>query len=358
MSTNHILLVNKQNIYEVKQSKEPLQDLKDGEIRFHIQQYALTSNNITYAVSGFTLKYWDFFPVDETWGKVPVWGFAEVVESKCESVKIGERCYGYFPMSEYLTVQPGRVNPFGFSDIAAHRKELSPIYNFYARLAADPSFKENSKDYIPIIKPLFATSFLIYHFLKEESFFNSQQIILTSASSKTGLALAYMLQQHQTTDGKSIVGLTSARNVEFVENTGYYDKVYTYEAYQDIAKENAVIVDFAGSTKLLHQLSDDLGEHLMHIALIGLTDWKAYQGFKGLAKSKFFFAPTHIKNRYAEWGAEKTNTLLNKALYGFIEDVKSSIEITPVQGYDNLAALYLEMLDGKVNPKQGYTILN
>lgn len=358
MSINNSVLVNKQNIYQVKQAEQTLRALEDGEILFKIHQYALTTNNITYAVSGFTLKYWEFFPVDETWGSVPVWGFAEVVASKNDSVEVGEHCYGYFPMSDYLIVQPGRINPFGFSDVAEHRKNLSPIYNFYARLAADPSFKEDTKDYIPIIKPLFATSFLIYYFLKEEKFFGSDQVILTSASSKTGLALAYMLQQNQATDAKKIIGLTSPRNVEFVKSTGYYDEVITYDDYKNIKASPAAIVDFAGSTQLLHQVSDSLAEDLKHIVLVGLTDWKAYKGFKGLEKSKFFFAPTHIKNRYAEWGTEKTNTMLNKALYGFIEDIKTTIDITPVRGNTAVADLYLEMLDGKVDPKKGYSVLN
>lgn len=358
MPSNHSLLINKQNLYQVKHTEQDMRALEEGEILFKIHQYALTTNNITYAVSGFTLKYWDFFPVDETWGSVPVWGFGEVVESKNDSIQVGERCYGYFPMSDYLVVQPGRINPFGFSDIAEHRKELSPIYNFYARLAADPSFQEKTKDYIPIIKPLFATSFLIYYFLKEEHFFDSEQLIITSASSKTGLALAYMLQQNQATDNKKIIGLTSPRNVEFVTSTGYYDEVLTYDDYKNIPDIAASIVDFAGSTQLLHEVSDSLKDNLKHIVLVGLTDWKAYQGFKDFAKSKFFFAPKHIKNRYAEWGVEKTNILLNKALYSFIEAIKTSIEIMPVRGHKAVANLYLEMLDGKVDPKKGYSVLN
>ena len=167
---NRIFQVEKKNIYNVNQGKSELADLKEGEIRFKVDKYALTTNNITYAVSGFRLKYWNFFPTEEPYGIIPIWGYGDVVASKHPDIKVGERCYGYFPMSTYLTIQPRQINAFGFSDGAEHRRKLAPIYNHYSRVAADPTFNEQTEDYIPIIKPLFATSFLIYHFLKNQNF--------------------------------------------------------------------------------------------------------------------------------------------------------------------------------------------
>lgn len=32
------------------------------------------------AVMGDAVRYWEFFPADEPWGQIPVWGFAELVE--------------------------------------------------------------------------------------------------------------------------------------------------------------------------------------------------------------------------------------------------------------------------------------
>ena len=152
-TTNFI--IDQKDLFKTTSETVEIAELTAGEVLFKIDKYAFTSNNVTYAVMGHRLKYWAFFPTAAPNGIVPVWGFADVVESKNEQVKVGERVYGYFPMSDYLIVQPGRINPFGFSDVVEHRKNLSPIYNFYARLAADPSFNEETKDYIPIIKPLF-----------------------------------------------------------------------------------------------------------------------------------------------------------------------------------------------------------
>ena len=50
-----------------------------------VDRFAFTANNITYAEIGDKLGYWRFFPAPEGWGHVPVWGFAEVIESRHEA---------------------------------------------------------------------------------------------------------------------------------------------------------------------------------------------------------------------------------------------------------------------------------
>ena len=99
-----------------------------------IERYAFTTNNITYAVIGDTLGYWNFFPAEEPYGIVPVWGFANVISSKNENVSEGEKFYGYFPMSKYLKVIPKKVNTHGFIDDSNHRKKLPFVYNHYLKV--------------------------------------------------------------------------------------------------------------------------------------------------------------------------------------------------------------------------------
>jgi len=354
---NQSLQVQKANLYEVQSSQQDMQELQDGEVLMKIEKYALTTNNITYAVSGSKLRYWDFFPAEEPWGIVPAWGFGVVIESKHPDLPVGERCYGYFPMSSHLKVQPAKVSEAGFKDGIAHRTALPPIYNYYMRVNNNPAFHPSIEDYLPIIQPLFTTSFLIYHFLKEQAFFDAEQVVLTSASSKTGLALGFMLRQFKSTDGKKIVGLTSPSNVAFVKSVGYYDQVIEYDNYtSELEQTGTVIVDFAGKTQLLEEMGTSLGDHLKHIALIGITDWKSTKGFRGVPKSEFFFAPTHLQAKYKEWGQQKASAMINQSLAGFIADSKKLIEISYVDDIERLRELYLEMLDGKVDPKIGYII--
>ena len=82
--------------------------------------------------------YWNFFPGEGEWGVVPMWGHAMVAESNHPDLAVGERVYGYLPMGTQLDVLPANVTPGGFLDSAAHRQPMSPIYNQYSRLAADP----------------------------------------------------------------------------------------------------------------------------------------------------------------------------------------------------------------------------
>jgi Protein of unknown function (DUF2855) len=52
-------------------------------------RFALTANNITYAVIGEELKYWQLFPAPEGYGNVPVRGFGEVIAAKHPGIAVG-----------------------------------------------------------------------------------------------------------------------------------------------------------------------------------------------------------------------------------------------------------------------------
>ena len=351
---NQIFRVHKENIYQVDHCETELADLQAGAIRLKIDKYAFTSNNITYAVIGHQLQYWNFYPTEEPFGIIPVWGYADVVASKHQGIKAGDRFYGYYPMSSYCTLIPGNVNALGFSENAAHRRELAPVYNNYTRVATSPA--EPLEDYVPIFKPLFATSFLIYQLLKAQYFSETEQILLTSASSKTSLALAAMLKKNQANDGKKIIGLTSARNLDFVKSTNYHDEVFAYENYKDIATKKTVIVDISGNHKLLKNLSDYLNDQLGHIIMVGLTDWKSSNMASNLPKSEFFFAPTQFKVFYKLHGAEKAGKILDEALMDFIQVIKEKIVLERITDVAQLSRLYLEMVDGKVDPGRAYLV--
>ena len=108
--SNTEFLVNKNDFFTTTflDSERPI--AKKNEVLLKIEKYAFTSNNITYAVMGNTLYYWNFFPSKESNGIIPVWGFANVVSSNHKNILVGDRYYGYFPMSNYLKVIPKNIN--------------------------------------------------------------------------------------------------------------------------------------------------------------------------------------------------------------------------------------------------------
>ena len=83
--------------------------LDEEQVLFAIDSFAMTANNVTYAVMGDAMKYWNFFPTVDGWGIVPVWGFADVVGSAHPGVAVGDRYYGYWPTARNLVV----VTPCG-----------------------------------------------------------------------------------------------------------------------------------------------------------------------------------------------------------------------------------------------------
>ena len=112
--------------------------LQNGQVRLRIERFAFTANNITYAAFGEAMKYWQFYPVENGLGVIPVWGFATVLESTCADVPVGDRFYGYYPFADSVVLTPSRCNANGFVDAAPQRAELAAVYNAYTRCAADP----------------------------------------------------------------------------------------------------------------------------------------------------------------------------------------------------------------------------
>ena len=351
---NSIFLVNKYDLFETTFSEEKIPISKENEVILEIERYAFTSNNITYGVIGDTLGYWNFFPAEEPYGIIPVWGFANVTSSKNEYILEGDRFYGYFPMSRYLKVIPKKVNDFGFIDDSNHRRKLPPVYNYYSKII---KHADESLEYHPLIKPLFLTSFLNYFFLQDEKFFDCDQIILTSASSKTALSLAFLLSKYKSKVKKKIIAITSEKNMQFVSEIKFYDIVLSYDnAEENLKRSKSVIVDFAGNSDYLKKLSDHLGDGLKHVSLIGLADWSSKTNFKIIPNSKFFFAPNHAEKRYREMGVKRTTLLADELLKEFIMKVKNYIKLEYCNDPKDIHELYLKSLKGKIDPSKGYMV--
>src|SRR5215468_1275841 len=152
-----------------------------------VDRFAFTANNITYAMLGDQMKYWQLFRAPSGFGNIPVWGFGEVIASKHPAVGEGERLFGYFPMATHLVIEAGDVSKRGLRDIAAHRQGVAPVYNAYARVGNDPAYADKRGDHQALLRPLFMLSFLVDYYLAENAFFGVERVLLSSASSKTAI---------------------------------------------------------------------------------------------------------------------------------------------------------------------------
>src|SRR5690349_7089780 len=150
------LEVRRDDFAEARVVHESPAVLADGQALLAVERFGLTANVITYALAGDTIGYWRFFPAsEEGWGRVPVWGFAEVVASASDALDEGERLFGYLPMASHVCLTP-REHGGAVLDTAQHRAELPPVYNRYRRVGGAPSAGDARE---LALRPLLVTSF-------------------------------------------------------------------------------------------------------------------------------------------------------------------------------------------------------
>lgn len=332
-------------------------ELGEGEIRLRVDRFALTTNNITYAVFGEAMQYWNFFPASsEGWGRVPVWGFADVVESRCESVTVGARVYGYLPMSTDLVVVPGKMNDRGFIDTVEHRRPMATAYNNYVLVDADPIYTPDHEDHQMLLWPLFFTSFLIDDVIADAGFYGATSVVLSSASSKTAIVAAYLLHRRGDLE---VVGLTSADNLAFVEGLGCYSRVVTYDQIDSLPVESAVFVDMAGNSVVRNAVHAHYGSSLRYSMMVGGTHWDqpaAPASADALVgpTPQFFFAPTQITKRNAEWGNAVLDERVGNAWEHFVSWASEWLQFHFAIGPVAVEAAYQELLAGGADPSVGY----
>jgi uncharacterized protein DUF2855 len=355
----HQLLVKKSDISQIQSVDVTPQNLSEGDVRLRIESFALTANNITYAVTGDLIGYWKFFPVAEDgWGIVPVWGHAIVIETACDGVDLGERLYGYFPMAEELIVRPARIRQNAFTDGSDHRSQLPAVYNEYVRLNNSDHHDTALEDLQSILYPLFATSYMIYDYLMDNGYFGAQQILVGSASSKTAIGLLQLLSDDETV-GPEIIGLTSSRNQDFVKKLDVCEHVVTYENIeQDIKKIPSIYVDMSGNADVRVSLHTHLDAQLLVSCSVGVSHWDKFRPTKELpgAKPQMFFAPAQIKKRHDEWGPGVIQRKTHAAWRDLAIKSKSWLTVKEGKNLNDGITAYKELLAGETLPTEGHII--
>lgn len=319
----------------------------DGQVVARVRHFGLSANNITYGLLGDVVGYWQVFPTEPGWGRLPMWGVAEVVASAHPEVPEGELLFGYVPMSTHLVLAPGRVGERGLMDASPHRRALAAAYNNYRRLSADPLYDPDHPGELPLFLPLFALSFLLDAHLADDA------VIVSSASSKSSLGLARLL----TARGVHVVGLTSPRNAAFVAGLGVYATTVTYDRVTELPVAPAVFVDVAGNPAVRRAVHDHLGDRLVRSVLVGTTHGTVDSGqtLPG-PEPTWFFTPDHMQTRISAWGAAEFDRRFGAALHDFAAWTRTWLTITPSTGRDDVLATYRSVLDGTADPATGHVL--
>ena len=343
-------------------------NMGEGDVLVRVDRFGLSSNNITYVVLGDRLGYWQFFPAapgpeddegDHGWGVMPVWGFADVVESGCANLEVGERLFGYFPPATHLVMHPDASNPAGSPviDASAHRADLPPTYNTYQRVLQEPDYDPADDDLRMLLNPLQMTSWALWEAMREAAWFSAEQVVIVSASSKTGLGLARALKRDQT--APRIVGITAQKNRDFVIGLGLYDQVVTYDEIEcTLTKRPSVVVDMAGSGAVLGRVHSHLGEAMLHSINVGLTHWDETGDGQGIIRerSEMFFVPGVLQEKMKQWGAGEFNRATQDFLVSSFAASRDWLTIESVQGLEGLAVKYAMVREGSLSPGRAIVV--
>ncbi len=332
-------------------------DLEPGRVLFRVDRFALTANNNTYALAGDGLGYWRFFPAEEGWGRIPVMGFGEVLRSTHPGVAEGTRCFGFFPMSRYLVIQPSRATREQIVDGAPHRAGLAPVYGQYTPVLGDPLYSAAHEDAQILMRGLFLTSFLVEDFLGEHDLYGARAVLISSASSKTSIALAFQVSH---TGRAKAIGLTSRRNLDFVKGLGCYDQVLTYDEVASLpASVPSVFVDMAGNGDVVRAIHTHFRDALKYSCTVGVTHWEAprtaAEALPG-PKPEFFFAPTQIQKRSKDWGADGFQQRAGDAWRAFRDASAVWLHVVRASGSTALERVYQDTLAGRTRPQDGHVL--
>lgn len=336
-------------------------ELADGEVLLALDRFSLTTNNITYAAYGDAIGYWQVFPTGrESYGMMPVWGFADVAASRAAGIEVGARVFGYFPMADHLVVQAEKVSRGGFADAAPWRRAVPDIYNRYVLCAADTNYSAELENPEVLFRPLFITSYTAVDFLRDHDFFGAKQIVVSSASSKTAYGAAWCMEA----DDIRLVALTGRGNQAFVEGLRAYHDVCGYDDIETLpATLPTLYLDLAGDPGLRRRVHAHFGAALTYDCLVGSTRGDAFpqQDPELIGPGPvFFFAATCLDSHrdrgtlrafYERFFADQ------RAFFERVVDPAAPwIRIVEHQGLDQAAAVVRALADGRSNPAEGAVV--
>lgn len=369
-------------------------------ILIKVDRFGYSTNNVTYQTLGEVphFRYFDFHPAPTTTtvpivspathGVIPVWGFGVVEASTHEAIKVGERVYGYFAPTRYLLlpIATTEVSTYAVFTPRPHLPADRRPYNQVTRCAGDPTYHPSPaiEDLTMLYRPLFWTAFWYEDWLYTGTptpYRGVKNVIISSASSKTAFSVAYNIKQRLVKDTNlklKVVGVTSAKNIEFTKGLGLYDAVYAYDDVTSIPSADDVegswlYGDVAGNDELTEVVVNHLGPRLLTGTALGLTNlsptapgkassakWTANK-FDGEATSaahsafklEQFFMPEWLAKRRAELEQPVLMGMMGAGWGGLIKNGSSWVKTSRVYGGDECVAAYKQF--GKASgPDKGW----
>ncbi|GAB3473523.1 DUF2855 family protein [Amycolatopsis cihanbeyliensis] len=333
--------------YEVRQATSAR--LRPGQVRLAVERFGITTVTATYALFGDSpLRFFDVFPAPEGFGRVPVWGFARVVESRAAGIVEGSRFFGYFPTSTHHIVTPEAISG-GFIDT----EQKAVPHDWYRTYETATPEADELDDRRALLHPLFPCSFTLADAIGKHATEGVKSVLISSASCKTAIGLADLLARR---DGISVTGVTSGEHKAFARGLELYDSVVAYdELGADAVPSPALFVDFTNSAERIRAVYRHAGAQLTTTFLAGFThpSTSFAPPEVGDPQPQPYFTPAVEEQTMAEVGADAYKRRYREAEEEFLTGTRSWLVVQRGNGPDAIADAFRTVLAGEQKPAVG-----
>ena len=384
-----------------RQSVELLQtqeDSSDKGITFDIVQTGLSANNKFYLDFGEKppFNFFQCYPIDANkssfvekqdakvadYAHPPVWGLAKVASSSVEGVAVGTHYLAQLPMGEQVSFEGGKVDDEE-GNLTIDRPTTNAAYNVFIKV--DPEDPLLSKDYgalALVCFPGIATGSGLFFELERNHYYGAQHVVVTSASSKVGLALALYLKQ-EGSSGTKVIGYTSDANKEFCQKTGLYDSIHGYnDKLSDVIppNESCAMIDIAGKASIY--TNNVSSTKITKLFCIGNSSGTPDQDstfacFSTYAKMKmiltFMGAPSWIRKwmnptqelflimettpaMKKEYGLEKYRAKMREQAKSFCAEASKWISVRNCSTEESIRKAFEDIIQGSVPPSEAVVL--
>lgn len=152
-------------------------------------------------------------------------------------------------------------------------------------------------------------------------------------------------------DGNEVVGLTYARNVEFLKRLGCYDRVLAYGDVESLPLDaDAVSIGMSGNGSVLARVHARLAQRLRYSMAVGRShvDAPAMPDSAAGPRPELFFAPAQVEKRLHDWGPEGYRQRIADALASFVDGSREWLELEHLAGADAMQSAWSDALVGRV----------
>lgn len=324
----------------------------DGGLLVRLERFGFSSNNLASALAPGVANVWpQAFAAGVGRLRLPVWGVAEVIDSRNSQFQPGSHFYGCFPMSRFAVLDPAQepLNRYALGD-----DPLTTVGTSSLPALVDDRY--NEIDLHIVLRPLLMAAFMVLEELIESQFWHCQQILITCASSKTAMGLSYFLQEYfdssDRTDRLAVVGMTADHKLNFVQQHGHYDQAIGYEAFRQMDQADTVLVDFSGNFQLQRMLLYYLKQRLVHAYALGACHWNEVATGE-LAASREYFSALDFYYQHHARSADLNRRFMNRwpgACNAFSQWIVPQL----IEGPDRMRWVYEQVLAGKSKPESAY----